>query len=243
MIKTQNIFHKAQLYRLLMKISDNKNLAANIYFKGGTCAALLGFLDRFSVDLDFDLKLKADKSKLRFDLYKIFKQLNLTIKDESKTALQFFLKYDAQIRQRNSIKLDIIDNSVKANQYKPQYLKEIDRTLICQTIETMFANKLVALIDRYEKTGALAGRDLYDIHYFFIQGYDYNKKVIEERRRVKTVFYLKELKKFIDQKITETIINQDLNLLLPYDKFKVIGETLKTEVLMLLRDEIKRIEF
>jgi len=37
-----------------MSIYDDPILTDNLYFKGGTCAAMLGYLDRFSVDLDFD---------------------------------------------------------------------------------------------------------------------------------------------------------------------------------------------
>ena len=54
----------------------------------------------------------------------------------------------------------------KSNVYETVRLVEIDRIATCQTIETMFANKLVALIERREKTGSIAGRDLYDVHHF-----------------------------------------------------------------------------
>lgn len=45
----------------------------------------------------------------------------------------------------------------------------------------MMANKLVAVIDRYVHREAIAGRDLYDIHHFFMKGYRYNEDVICER--------------------------------------------------------------
>ena len=45
----------------------------------------------------------------------------------------------------------------------------------------MMANKLVAVIDRYAHREAIAGRDLYDIHHFFMKGYRYNEDVICER--------------------------------------------------------------
>lgn len=239
--KPENALHKAELYRLLIKIFDNCKLLESIYFKGGTCAAMLGFLDRFSVDLDFDLNANADKAVLRKELHKIFQTLNLEIKDQSKKALQFFLKYQSLNSQRNTIKLDIIDNLIKANKYKAQYLPEIDRTALCQTIETMFANKLVAVIDRYEKTKAIAGRDIYDIHYFFTHAHAYDKAVIQERRKIKSVDYLKNLHKFIKNKISNKHIDQDLNALLPYKKFKLIRTTLKIETLMLIQDEIKKL--
>lgn len=231
-------FHKAQLYRLLIKLLDNQKISPNIFFKGGTCSIMLGFLDRFSVDLDFDLKKGIDKKELRRELHSIFKDLNLFVKDESKKALQFFLRYQAPQGQRNAIKLEILDNPFKSIDYEPQYLREIDRMAICQTIESIFANKLVALIDRYKKRGTLAGRDIYDIHYFFSHGFNYKKEIIEERTGKPYLVFLKQLKKFIQNKVNQKVINQDLNFLLPYKKFNAVRKTLKTETLMLLEDEI-----
>lgn len=239
-IAQKRAFHKAQLYRLLIKLLDNPKISPNIFFKGGSCSAMLGFLDRFSVDLDFDLKEGADKKELRKELRGIFKDLDLTVKDESKKALQFFLKYQAPEGQRNAIKLEILDNPFHSIDYSPQHLKEIDRTAICQTIESIFANKLVALTDRYKKRNTIAGRDIYDIHYFLSRGFNYKKEIIEERTGKPYLVYLKQLKKFIQNKVTQKVINQDLNFLLPYKRFNIIRETLKTETLMLLEDEITR---
>jgi len=236
-----NAFHKAQMYRLLISLLDNHKIAPNIFFKGGTCSQMLGFLDRFSVDLDFDLKPGVDKKALRKELHIVFKDLNLKIKDESKRALQFFLAYKPIEGKRNTIKLDILDNPFKTIEYKAQFLKDIDRTAICQTIESIFANKLVALTDRFNKRKTLAGRDIYDIHYFFTNGFDYKQEIIKERTGKAPSAYLKELKKFIKDKITQDVINQDLNFLLPYKEFNAIRKTLKTEVLMLIEDEIKRL--
>jgi len=232
-------YHKSQLYRLLIALLDNEKIAPNIYFKGGTCCLMLGFLDRFSVDLDFDLKKGTSKKILRKELHGLFKKLNLATKDESKKALQFFLKYQAPPRQRNTIKLEIIDNPFESIDHKPQYLKDIDRTAICQTIESMFANKLVALTDRYKKRETIAGRDIYDLHYFFTHGYLYKKEIIKERTNKESIDYLKDLRDFIKNKITQRIIDQDLNFLLPHKEFEVIRKTLKTEILMLIQDEIK----
>ena len=150
-LSQQRAYHKAQLYRLLIKILDDTEIASSIFFKGGTCSTMLDFLDRFSIDLDFDLKTESNKNKLRKRLYKIFDDLNLRIKDESKNALQFFLLYKAPEGQRNTIKLEILDNSFKTINYQPQYLKDINRMAICQTKESIVANKLVAITDRYKK--------------------------------------------------------------------------------------------
>ncbi|MFH1048625.1 MAG: nucleotidyl transferase AbiEii/AbiGii toxin family protein [Patescibacteria group bacterium] len=236
---SRDTIHKAWLYRLLSAIYDNKTLASSLYFKGGTCAAMLGFLDRFSVDLDFDYTGEKEKIKmLKKELENIFSELGLEIKDQSQKVPQYFLKYQAKINLRNTIKIDITFPAPKANTYQAFKLDDIDRTIVCQTAETMFANKLVALIDRWERKKAIAGRDLYDIHYFFMQGLGYNEKVIIERRKNSDLaYFFRTLINFIDKKINETIIDQDLNFLLSPDKFKKIRKMLKKETMMFLKDE------
>lgn len=239
----QDTIHQAWLFRLLSVILDNQLLAQKLAFKGGTYAAMMGWLDRFSVDLDFDfLGEKKEIMNIRKELEKIFSDLNLKIKDQSKNSLQYFLKYENKNSQRNTIKIDANFPVPKNNIYQRVKLSQIDRSALGQTRETLVANKFVALIDRYEKNNSITARDIYDIHYFLINGFEYNKSVIEERQKIKTVDFLKKLKKFILTKVTEKIITQDLNFLLSYDKFKKIRKILKTETINLLNNEIARIK-
>ena len=46
--------------KILSAIYSDIYLAKNLYFKGGTCASMLGYLDRFSVDLDMDFVGKPE---------------------------------------------------------------------------------------------------------------------------------------------------------------------------------------
>ena len=62
-LRPQDTVHKAHLLRVLTEIVDNQILSSSLYFKGGTCASMIGILDRFSVDLDFDLKAKSDEKE------------------------------------------------------------------------------------------------------------------------------------------------------------------------------------
>jgi len=104
----------------------------------------------------------------------------------------------------------------------------------------MFANKLVALIERFERTNSIAGRDLYDIHYFFLNSFGYNEKVIQERRKKDAKTFFKKLIRFIKDNINQTIIDQDLNTLLSQEKFSQIRKIIKQETIVFLEDEIKR---
>ncbi|HHD80805.1 MAG TPA: nucleotidyl transferase AbiEii/AbiGii toxin family protein [Campylobacterales bacterium] len=235
--------HKAWLYRTLSAIYDDTFLADRLYFKGGTCAAMRNLLDRFSVDLDFDYMGEKEEFKIvRKRMENIFSELGLEIKDQSQKVPQYFLRYPTGQNQRNTLKIDISFPPPKTNKYEAVRVGEIDRIIYCQTIETMFANKLIALIERYERNKTIAGRDLYDIHYFFINNFRYSDEVIKERRQKKSIEFLRDLEKFINKKITQTVIDQDINTLVTPEKFQKIRKILKSETLMFIRDEITRLE-
>ncbi|MEK7550881.1 MAG: nucleotidyl transferase AbiEii/AbiGii toxin family protein [Patescibacteria group bacterium] len=235
LIREQDRLHKIQLQRLLVAVVDNPVLSQTLYFKGGTAATMLGFLDRFSVDLDFDLKEGSDVSKVRKEFNKIFQNLDYKVEKGGDKSLFFTLKYQAKDGLRNTIKISAFDGAVKNNDYGLVKIGEIDRLVTCQTIETMFANKLVTVIDRYNRHKEVAGRDIYDIHYFSSQGYGFKEEIIKERTGLQSKEYIKKLIDFIEEKVTDKIITEDLNTLLPLPKFNKIRKVLKQETLMFLR--------
>ena len=180
---------------------------------------------------DFDSRLKI-----------IFKSVELKVKQKSKNELFYVLKYQSKAGQRNTLKLGLLKKQADSNVYKPFYLKEVDRFAVCQTIETMFSHKLVSPIDRYKKYKMIAGRDIYDIHHFFLEGFRYLPNIIGERTSKQPAIYLKELKYFIEKKVNDKVISQDLNYLLPNEKFKKIRNILKKETVLLLDDDIRRLK-
>ena len=238
----KDAIHKAWMFRVLRAVADDAYLTKALVFKGGTCASMRDFLDRFSIDLDFDYVGSADETNvIRKRLEKLFSDLGLAVKDASTEVPQYFLKYDAGRNERNTLKFEATTLMSTANKTEKVRLADIDRVLSCQTIETMFAHKLVALVDRHERHGSIAGRDVYDMHHFFLNGYSYDKDVIQSRRGVPTLQYLKKLRVFIERHITDITINQDLNVLLPPEQFQKIRRILKEETLAFLADEIKRL--
>ena len=237
-LRPEDIIHKSQLNRLLIEIIDQPALSQNLAFKGGTCAAMLGYLDRFSVDLDFDVLENADETALRQEFHQIFVHLGLTVAEELDNAVMFRLRYPSEPGKRSIMKVSANSQMVKANKYKVTYLSEVDRMMNCQTVETMFANKLVAVTDRHDLHGTVAGRDVYDIHHFLVHGYSYNAKVIQERTGLEPKEYFKKLSDFIRKNVTQTIINEDLNTLLPYKQFQQIRKVLIPETLAILEREL-----
>lgn len=233
-LRPEDILHKSNINRLLMEIVDQPLTAQSLAFKGGTCASMLGYLDRFSIDLDFDVLKGADESELRKVFHQIFVGLGFNITLEFDKVLFFQLRYPSSPGKRSTLKVSASNIIVKANQYKVQYYPEIDRLMNSQTIETMFANKLVAVTDRFTQHNTVAGRDIYDIHHFFIQGYAYNGEVIKERTGLDPKEYFRKLIDFINKHVTQTIINEDLNSLLTNKQFQQVRKILIPETLAML---------
>src|SRR3989344_5202768 len=168
--RREDVLHKAQLYRVLISFLDNPILSKSLALKGGTCAAMMGWLDRFSVDLDFDLMAGSNKKTVLDEMKKVFSDLDMTIVSRARASLFFVVQYKAKPGLRNSLKIG----------------------------------------------------------------------VMEERTRKKAVSYLKKLSKFIEEKITEKIITEDLSFLLPPKTFQAVRKTLKRETIILVEDEVRR---
>ena len=75
-----------------------------------------------------------------------------------------------------------------------------------------------------------------------MNGFEYDAGVIRERTGMETKEFFSELSDFINRKVTEKVVSEDLNALLPSDKFIAMRPILKREVLTLIQDEIKRLE-
>ncbi len=237
-LRPEDSLHKSYLNRILIEIVDNPPLSQYLAFKGGTAAAMLGYLDRFSVDLDFDLLDKRQITVLRSEFLKVYKKLDLNLVKEFNVPLFFQLRYTSNNpKERNTIKVSAHDLVIAANDYAVQNLNEIDRLMRCQTIETMFANKLVAITDRYKKHKTVAGRDVYDIHHFFTHGYKYKGAVIKERTGLDPKDYFTKLIEFMDGHINQPLINQDLNTLLPNPKYQQVRKVLIPETKNFLKSE------
>ena len=241
-LRPEDILHKSFLNRVLMEIIDRPILAQHLAFKGGSCASMLGYLDRFSIDLDFDVLKNPDEVILREEFHKSFDTLDLKVTGEYEKVLFFQLRYPNDPGKRNTLKVSASNLQVHANQYQVQYFAEIDRLMKSQTIETMFANKLVAITERYELHHSIAGRDIYDIHHFFIHGYAYHAPIIQERTGLGYKDYLSRLIQFIRDHVTQTVIDEDLNTLLPTKKFQQIRKILIPETVSILTQELQRID-
>lgn len=236
--RREDAIHANWLYRVLSEIADDSFLNANLRFKGGTCAAMRGFIDRFSVDLDFDMPDRDLNDEICSHLEGVFARLGLEIRDHSRKVPQYFARYPAKINERNALRVDVTTFAARANSYEPVRFADIDRILYCQTIETMFANKLVSVLDRHKKHGSIAGRDFFDIHTFFLKGFHYEPEIIRERTGLDVASFFRKLADFTRAHVTQAVLDEDLNLLMPSPEFHRVRGWLKNEVLRFLEAAI-----
>lgn len=99
----------------------------------------------------------------------------------------------------------------------------------------MIANGFVVAKTRHQKHGKIAGSDFYDLHRFLYQGLQINRSVIEERGGKPFSDYVSELHDFVQQYLTDAILLQDLNPLLPPPELRRRIKHLKEGLLMYLK--------
>jgi predicted nucleotidyltransferase component of viral defense system len=144
-------------------------------FKGGTAAYLFYGLDRFSVDLDFDL-LKAEREDLVFEeVQKILEKYG-TVKEAKKKRFNLFyvLSYDDKVPGAQNIKVEINRREFGSRYEVMAYL---GISMKVMTREDMAAHKLVAMVERIGKTN----RDIYDAWHCLEKNWPINRVIVEAR--------------------------------------------------------------
>ena len=240
--------HQKIMLNILADISADPELSVNLGFKGGTCCYFLYGLDRFSVDLDFDLLNenkkdsvgeKIEKLLLKYDRKRLHSPKGTM---EPADKLSYKLKYSDDLKV-SGLKIDISDriDLNKLNQYEIlDVVSGVPLNVLKK--EDIFAHKLVALKDRFENkkiNKAVANRDLYDICFFFQKGWDFNIDIIKLRRGIAAKEYLKELKEFIEKNVNEKNVLNGIGALVDDRKRDWVKNNLKKEAIKQLAIQIK----
>lgn len=167
--------HKNILIRILKDVYSNPLIGPILGFKGGTAAFLFYDLDRFSVDLDFDL-LDISKEDLVFEQMKGLLQKYGQIKtaDKKRFNFIFILSYDGKEPDAQNVKVEINRRFFGSRYTVRLYLGIPMKVMIS---EDMAANKLVAFYERIGKTN----RDIYDAWFFLNNNWPINQELIEKR--------------------------------------------------------------
>lgn len=178
--------HKQILLQILKDIYTNTSLATGLGFKGGTAAYLFYGLDRYSVDLDFDL-LDDSREKEVFEELKKIVSKYATIEDEHIKRFNLVIVAGYEVGAQK-IKIEV-NRRQFGSKYDLQTLLGISMQVM--TKEDMFAHKLMAMLERIGKTS----RDIYDVYFFFKNRWSINKLIVEQRSGVT---YKEALQRCID---------------------------------------------
>ncbi|OGQ45674.1 MAG: hypothetical protein A3H42_00035 [Deltaproteobacteria bacterium RIFCSPLOWO2_02_FULL_46_8] len=164
--------HKDLLVKILKDIYTDNTLGPVLGFKGGTAALLFYELNRFSVDLDFDL-LQPEKENGVFE--KVGKIVSRYGKIKQQWKKHFTLLYELSYSDKDrNIKVEISRRS-SGSHYEVMNYFGISMKVMVR--EDMFSNKIAAFYERAERTN----RDIFDVWFFLQHGWPINKALVEQR--------------------------------------------------------------
>lgn len=175
--------HRTILFQILKEIYSDADIASFLGFKGGTAALLFYGLNRFSVDLDFDL-LDESKEDLVFKkIGKILEKYGI-LKEAARKRFNLFWLISYEDKAQN-IKIEINRRNF-GSEYEVKTYNGI--SMLVMTKKDMFAHKLMAMYERFGKTN----RDIYDVWYFLTSRTEINKKIVEERSNLSFKSFVKK---------------------------------------------------
>lgn len=217
--------HQEILIALLKEIFTDDVLSASVAFKGGTAAMLFYGLDRFSVDLDFDLLTEnEDVVCSRMDQ---LLESHGTVKSEKKRFCLFFLlSYEGKLEKDQNVKVEINRRGF-GSRYEVKLFMGIPMRVMVQ--EDMTAHKLVAMYERLTKTN----RDMYDVWFFFKHHWPINKHIVETRTGMKYSDFLKNCIDALEQMSDRSILSGLGELLTPNQKVWVKANLRKETIFQL----------
>ncbi|HPC34160.1 MAG TPA: nucleotidyl transferase AbiEii/AbiGii toxin family protein [Candidatus Absconditabacterales bacterium] len=215
--------HRLHMYNLIQKIYQSP-LKSSLGFKGGTLCMFLYNLNRFSTDLDFDLlESKSSNIDVMSELRNLILEYGkLKIKDEYEKQNTYFFLLSYGEHQKN-IKLEVNKNKIIYDTYTPINL--FGTNVLAMTKDAIFANKLLALSNRYKN------RDLFDVHFFFKEGFPINEKIIKAKANKTLKTFLLELKNQIPKNYSETTILAEIGDLISekqkyFMKHQIVSEVI-----------------
>jgi len=215
--------HEQILKNILRDIFTAVDLQGKIAFKGGTCLYMFYDLDRFSVDLDFNLLSKDFNSVHVTSIIKKYIKID---EQTNKHFTWFWLGGYEKGRQRIKVEISKRD-------YPDSYINKDFYGIIVPTLspDCMFSHKLCAITDRKK----LQNRDLYDAHFMFSKDFPINEEIIKIRTGKSQVEYFRYLIDFIDKHANKNSILEGLGELLNEEQKVTVKSTLLVDLLFDLK--------
>ncbi len=214
------------LKNILRDIYTTPELQGRLAFKGGTCLYMFYELDRFSVDLDFNVISETLPEEAVSNIIKKY----LIIDDQvNKHFTWFWLGSYEKGEQRVKIEMSKRD-------YPDTYINKNFYGITIPTLspECMFAHKLCAITDRKK----LQNRDLYDAHFMFVKDFPINEKIVRMRTGKNTSEYFADLIDIIENTVNPNTILEGLGELLNNQQKDHIKATLVRDLLFDLKSRV-----
>lgn len=217
--------HKTILFQILKDIFSDTSISPFLGFKGGTAALMFYGLDRFSVDLDFDL-LDESKEDLVFEKVVKIVQKYGALKDSYKKRFNLFclISYEDTAHK---IKIEISRRRPESRYEIKTYLGV---SMWVMVPEDAFANKLMAMSERIDRTS----RDIYDVWFFLSKRFPINKDLVERRKEMPFDQFLGKCIDLLENMKDKNILDGLGELLTPSQKDWARAK-LRTETIALLK--------
>lgn len=201
----------------ILAIVFNSKFGPHLSFIGGTCLRFVHRIERFSEDLDFDLiKDGLDYDAMAGFIGKKIRELGFpsdTTVKKTENIIIINVKFSEVMKemglsdladQKLKIKFEIDPTPYAGIHYESRQIFAYGKSfnIISNTLETLFAQKIMAIIFRpYQK-----GRDFYDLIWFLNQkdiepNYEiFKEKGIEIKNREELIGFLKKQSENADLK-------------------------------------------
>lgn len=215
--------HKNTLIRILKDIYTDTAVGPFLGFKGGTAAYFFYDLNRFSIDLDFDL-LDASKADSIFEKMKSILAEYGVIKQADKKRYTIFFKLTYK-EHNHSIKVEINRRDFGSRYEVKSYLGIAMKVMVK---EDMATNKMVAMVER------TANRDIFDTYFFLHNNWPINEQIIKKRTELSMHEFLKTCIKELEA-INNRSILSGLGELLDQKQKAWVKSKLLEETIFLLR--------
>ena len=221
--------HKNILLQILKDIYSDTSISSCLGFKGGTAAHLFYELNRDSFDLDFDL---LDKNREQ----EIFEKIQIIIKKYGDITYSRIKKFSLL----NIISYNTVSQNIKIEINKRNFGSKFEIknllgiSILTMVPEDMFANKLMAMLERVGKTS----RDIYDVWFFLNNNWPINKEIVEIRSGLS---FEKTIQKCISQieKVEDRNLLVGLGEALTEPQKDWARAKLKSETIFLLKARLK----
>jgi predicted nucleotidyltransferase component of viral defense system len=164
--------HKTILFQILKDIYTDTTISPFLGFKGGTAALIFYGLDRFSVDLDFDLLDQAQEEVVFEHVENIIRKYG-TLREANRKRFGIFFVLSYEDRARH-IKVEINRRQFGSRYEIKTYLGV---SMLVMVPDDLFAHKLMDMHECIGKTS----RDIYDVWFFLQKRFPINREIVQER--------------------------------------------------------------